>query len=631
MSMFGTVPITHVTFQVLSEDANELSLALAEWGRFLPQGNAELSEHLPQDPAQRYRAELAVAESRLQKLLQHYAIPPAETLEPFKPVSLDTLLELQGWLGEQWAHASQTQEAARKLHESIRNLDTQLATLENFRALDIDLGLLQENGSRFLDLRVGTLASENVQRLTQAAELSGYVVSEFLQTKGQSYVVVAGSKGEEATLESVLRAAGWRSLRIPDEFKDHPESIHARLTQTREALQAEFDALQHDIAQQGQALALRLRQASQTLMLAAPFSEMGEALRARNTLTVVSGWVPAEDITPLYRRLRRRIKAPVAMLTREPRRGEAVPSMLKHPRWIKPFVTLVNNFGTPRYGEFNPTWLFVITYLLMFGTMFGDVGHGLVIAGLGVVLRRHLFGFAPFMILAGLSATLFGFVYGSFFGYKTVIPALWMSPMYNPNLLLKLALYWGIAFITLAISLSIYNRVRAGQLKAALFDGRGVAGVVLYAGLIFTAYQWLSHGAVHPLSWLAIFLPLLTIMGYHWQHADSAYGERAITVLIEGLENIIGLFSSTLSFLRVAAFSLNHVALALAVFALANMMDTTGYWLMVIAGNIFIIVLEGAIVAIQTLRLEYYEGFSRFFSGDGRPFKPLRLRTQPPQ
>jgi len=78
----------------------------------------------------------------------------------------------------------------------------------------------------------------------------------------------------------------------------------------------------------------------------------------------------------------------------------------------------------------------------------------------------------------------------------------------------------------------------------------------------------------------------------------------------------------------VAAFSLNHVALALAIFTLANGLDTAGPWLTIVPGNIVNIVLEGGIVAIQALRLMYYEGFSRFFSGDGTEFVPLRLSSQ---
>jgi V/A-type H+-transporting ATPase subunit I len=100
-----------------------------------------------------------------------------------------------------------------------------------------------------------------------------------------------------------------------------------------------------------------------------------------------------------------------------------------------------------------------------------------------------------------------------------------------------------------------------------------------------------------------------------------------VVALIETLETAINLFANTLSFLRVAAFSLNHVALALAVFTIAAGLDAVGHGIAVVLGNVVIVVLEGGIVAIQALRLLYYEGFSRFFAGDGVEFRPLRLEA----
>ncbi len=122
-----------------------------------------------------------------------------------------------------------------------------------------------------------------------------------------------------------------------------------------------------------------------------------------------------------------------------------------------------------------------------------------------------------------------------------------------------------------------------------------------------------------------ILVTLLLLVGYQWQSSDAPYGERLFTTLIETFEIVNGYVASSLSFLRVAAFSLNHVALSLAVFTLADSMGTIGHWITLVLGNVFIIVLEGTIVTIQTLRLEYYEGFSRYFYGDGTPFRPLRV------
>jgi V/A-type H+-transporting ATPase subunit I len=130
-----------------------------------------------------------------------------------------------------------------------------------------------------------------------------------------------------------------------------------------------------------------------------------------------------------------------------------------------------------------------------------------------------------------------------------------------------------------------------------------------------------------PAAVLAL-LGIVTVATFKWVETRAGWGERALVTAIETLETGINLFANTLSFMRVAAFSLNHVALALAIFTLANGLETAGHWFTIVLGNVVIIVLEGGIVAIQALRLMYYEGFSRFFSGDGVEFIPLRLQSE---
>ncbi|MCP4041550.1 MAG: ATPase, partial [Gammaproteobacteria bacterium] len=155
-----------------------------------------------------------------------------------------------------------------------------------------------------------------------------------------------------------------------------------------------------------------------------------------------------------------------------------------------------------------------------------------------------------------------------------------------------------------------------------------LAGMLLYAGGIYSGFRWLGEGIFGTPEALALLIPMVVILTYKWRRQESPLGERVLVVAIEGFESMMNYLANTLSFLRVAAFSLNHVALAVAVFTMAEMMGTLGHWLTIVLGNLFIIVLEGAIVTIQVLRLEYYEGFSRFFSGDGREFKPLRYELR---
>ncbi|MET0094048.1 MAG: V-type ATPase 116kDa subunit family protein, partial [Sedimenticola sp.] len=277
------------------------------------------------------------------------------------------------------------------------------------------------------------------------------------------------------------------------------------------------------------------------------------------------------------------------------------------------------------YGEVDPTILFSLTFIAMFGMMFGDIGHGLTIILISFLARRKLKSFTLLGISAGASATVFGVLYGSIFGYEELFHAVWIPPLSDPLYMLTAALIWGVGFLTMITLICIHNRLIEGDLSRAIFDTNGLVSIVLYLSVLGGVYNvYLSGNYGIPAATLSMG-SLLVLLAYKLIETHAPPGERMLVAFIETFETLTGYISNTLSFLRVAAFSLNHVALAIAVFTLAEMMDTTGHWLTVIGGNIFILVLEGAIVTIQVLRLEYYEGFSRFFSGDGLEFKPLKL------
>jgi V/A-type H+-transporting ATPase subunit I len=315
---------------------------------------------------------------------------------------------------------------------------------------------------------------------------------------------------------------------------------------------------------------------------------------------------------------------------REPAPGElaAVPSLVRYPFWLKPFIPLVKSYGVPRYGEFDPALPFAFTYLLLFGAMFGDIGHGGVILLLSLALLPRLGRMAWVGVAAGAVSMLFGLLYGSIFGYEDIVEAVWLSPLHDPVRALGLAVSFGVVFIVFTLLVNTRNKLTVGRVGEALFDSGGLAGLVFYLGAIGGMASLAGVADYSRPAWVLAGLGLAVVGAYKWFEARVGLGERILVTAIETLETVINLFSNTLSFMRVAAFSLNHVALALAVFTLAAGLGTAGHWLTLLLGNVVIIVLEGAIVAIQALRLMYYEGFSRFFSGDGVEFVPLRLSPQ---
>jgi V/A-type H+-transporting ATPase subunit I len=296
-----------------------------------------------------------------------------------------------------------------------------------------------------------------------------------------------------------------------------------------------------------------------------------------------------------------------------------------YPPWLKPFVPLVRSYGIPRYGEFDPTLPFALTYLLLFGAMFGDIGHGGVIAALSALFFKRLGKAAWIGVAAGVVSMLFGLLYGSVFGYEDIIEPLWLSPLHNPIHVLTIAVAFGVGFITLTLLVNVHNRLTSGRVASALFDSGGLAGLAFYIGAVGSFTNLAGATMITRPFWILACAGLLAVAIFKWVETRAGLGERTLVAAIETLETGTNLFANTLSFIRVAAFSLNHVALALAVFALANGLESVGHWLTITFGNVVIIVLEGGIVAIQALRLMYYEGFSRFFSGDGTPFIPLKL------
>jgi V/A-type H+-transporting ATPase subunit I len=257
--------------------------------------------------------------------------------------------------------------------------------------------------------------------------------------------------------------------------------------------------------------------------------------------------------------------------------------------------------------------------------MFGDIGHGAVIAALSALFFRRLGKAAWIGIAAGAMSMLFGLLYGSVFGYEDLIEPVWLSPLHNPVQILTIAVAFGVGFIALTLLVNAYNRLTSGRAGSALFDSGGLAGLAFYIGAVGSIANLAGATSVTTPFWVLACAGLLVVAIFKWAETQAGFGERTLVAAIETLETGTNLFANTLSFIRVAAFSLNHVALALAVFTLASDLDSLGHWATIALGNVVIIILEGGIVAIQALRLMYYEGFSRFFSGDGIPFVPLKL------
>ncbi len=586
-------------------------------------------ELLLDNPADEFQDSFHSILSRYKKIHAYIESPAQQdlTLTRATLLSVDQLDEVDEKLKRLWAEVSQHEEQQRQLKEQISAVNQLLGSLQRFINLDIDLKRLGRK-SQFLNVQTGMVASTNTEQLRRALSISGYVLDRFYTFEGFDFVIIVGSAEQAQEVQELLRSADFRELSIPDEFTDHPHTVSEKLIAKQQDINQKLDLQQQQLQELVKSNQLLLQQAGEMVYQAMPYAYVAAYLKGKGRLVTLQGWVPEYRMKEVEQSLQGRLEYPYQLIFESPAQDELsrVPTKLRQNWLIKPFNSLIKQYGLPQYGEYDPSILFALSYTLMFGMMFGDIGHGGVILLGALMFIRRLPALAVIGSLAGASSIMFGFFYGSLFGYEHIVHPLWMSPMEDPQHVLRLALYWGIGFLIIANLLSIRNAWVMGLYRQALYSPLGVTGLAFYLLAVFYLITVDSLPSLAGMGIkLLILIAMLMMLYYQWLESSGSLVERVMVVMVEGLEIVINNVSATLSFLRIAAFSLNHIALATAVFTLAAMLDTFGHGVAIVLGNIFIIVLEGAIVAIQCLRLEYYEGFSRFFSGKGKPYQPLKI------
>lgn len=371
----------------------------------------------------------------------------------------------------------------------------------------------------------------------------------------------------------------------------------------------------------------------------------------------LAGWITAADAADMEQRMAAIEGIECKIEKPDTAEGHAPPVRLRNRGFAKPFEYYVSMYGLPEYGETDPTPFVAFTYFLLFGMMFADLGQGLVLSLVGWLFMWKLKKMELGRIIAvcGFSSAFFGVLLGSVFGFEHWLDGFWLwvqsktgIPLNHNkpinvedsavvNVLIYATIGIGAVLVVCAMLMNIYSCLRRRRWGPALLGQNGVAGLVFYCSLIYIVLNLLILGGSMPGAWFIIcclVLPLILIylqepLGEllegkeHW--LPESITDFLMQSFFELFEVLLSYLSNTLSFVRVGAFILVHYGMMTVVFTIANFCPegSAGYIIIVAIGNGIIMVLEGLLVGIQALRLEYYEMFSRFYSGSGRPFMPV--------
>lgn len=363
---------------------------------------------------------------------------------------------------------------------------------------------------------------------------------------------------------------------------------------------------------------------------------------------VLCGWMTVKNAEILEQKLKADKCSDIYIMSEDEHEGPlgGAPVKLENPKILKPFEMLIRMYGLPDYHEMDPTWFVALTYTILFGFMFGDVGQGFVLAVGGFILYKvKKMDLAAVISVAGIFSMIFGFMFGSIFGYEEAIMPLWIRPTGDMsdipfvgklNMVFISAILIGMVLIMVVMVFNIINGIKMGCVHEVLFDHNGVCGLVFYASVCATIVAFMTGHTLPgtiilavmfgvPLLLIILKEPLVAIITKKTDELPKEKGVMVVQMFFEIFEVLLSYFSNTLSFVRLGGFAVSHASMMAVVIMLAGAEHGgTGNILVIILGNLLVCLLEGLIVGIQAMRLEYYEMFSRFYKGGGREFTPYK-------
>jgi len=519
----------------------------------------------------------------------------------------------------------------------------------------------------FLNLRVGKINPSVLDELKFAVGARAIIVP---LGDDKTRILAASSKKGRFALDTELQRYGFVPMEIPKDFQGIPDDVLDSLKAQKEEAQKAVADLARERANFTDSHQDKLLKYLASFCLASQLRETESLLESTQLVYRLTGWVPNKSCMEMMKELDAITEDRISIRQYKPEEvpgvlagHEKVPVKLSHGKFVSAFQRMIFSYGSPLYGTIDPTPFVALFFTILFGIMFGDAGQGLVFFILGILMARKVVKlggwnqFAPIFIGIGAASMVMGLLTGEFFANESILEPferfvtglfgqprnqiLPMMPQSNPESIKRMFMFFGfsiaVGFVinSTGIIINVANNFLQRKFGKALFGKSGLAGAVFFWYVVVMAiriaafhhspalYDWIVIGVA--LFFSAFGEPFIRLVEGERPVIENGLFAMVIEAVVELLETIITYLSNSISFLRVGAFALAHAVLGFIILTMSEMVGGAGGIAVTVLGNAIVVVLEGMIVAIQAIRLQYYEFFSKFFNETGREFMPYKF------
>lgn len=503
-----------------------------------------------------------------------------------------------------------------------------------------------------------------------------------LDGKEYSAVLVISTTEDSEKVLKVMRSFNANPFVIPEGMPQVPSEAYALTESKIKELSAKKKSISKEIRETVKKARRDILAIHETAMVAKDVLESVRKPGGTKNFAVIQGYIP-KSMEGKFKKVAGKWTVVSEEIT-DPKLLKDAPTLFENKRFVRTFEVITQSQGIPRKGEADPTPMIALMWPIFYGIMFADVGHGLLLMGMGLLFKVKgqgiLSRWGMLIAISGAASAIAGVGAGEAFGYHIdhlqpfealleeggpLHAVSWLVGMISVAELtfdqvidiLKVSLFLGIIHLVWAMILRIRVLLKHGHRFVAFTEA--VPNITLYGGIVVimmcaigSNYDVMNmYSQVHQedVPWVTMFLGdwakvwiitriavvivlasmvLMMVGGIMHAKKHPEEGGSAANVVMEVLlGKTVESLAHTISYARLGIMLLVHAALLLTVnnaYGSLGGIESPGAWAMIIGGNLGIMMIEGLIVYIQSLRLHLYEFFTKWYSGGARPFRQIR-------